>query len=207
MHLLRSCKPLLAGISVLCIVAGCGEGEKEAVNVPPPPEICSCLPTQPIDAQYRGQAKHMPIPGGQPQEITVATMIGWEVDTEPARDAPRSGRELQLFRIARAFLQFAWINPTDCDLHLEISDTVEKAAPRVIVETPVDSGFCASRQNLKQQLANLGVPLTTNSGELQEPRPVEVLGLAFQDGGHERGTERVKTVWELHPATISVLPQ
>ena len=207
MRSLRSRKHLPAAAGLfLCLAISCGEEERD--DPPPPPaEICNCVPSLPVGQQYRGQAKHVSIPAGQPQAISVATMLEWEVGPEPAPDAPRSGRELQLFRIARAFLQFAWINPTDCDLHLEISDTPEKDADRVIVETPVDPQFCPSRQNLKQQLANFGVPLSTDSGELQQPRLVEVVGLAFQDGSHDRGTQSVNTVWELHPATVTLLPQ
>ena len=38
------------------------------------------------------------------------------------------------------------------------------------------------------------------------PRPtVDVLGLAFQDANHPRGTTHIGTVWELHPAIVTVL--
>jgi hypothetical protein len=33
---------------------------------------------------------------------------------------------------------------------------------------------------------------------------VEVLGLAFQDYSHDRGTKKVSTVWELHPAIVTI---
>lgn len=39
---------------------------------------------------------------------------------------------------------FVQWNPSaaHCDVHSEISQTADKSAPRVIVETPVDSEFC-----------------------------------------------------------------
>ncbi|HYL12778.1 MAG TPA: hypothetical protein VEV41_07070 [Terriglobales bacterium] len=36
--------------------------------------------------------------------------------------------------------------------------------------------------------------------------PVDVVGLAFQDFEHNRGTLQVATEWELHPAIVTVLP-
>lgn len=41
----------------------------------------------------------------------------------------------------------------DCDVHLEISDSPSKTAPRVIVETPIDSEYCDSRKILQHALA------------------------------------------------------
>jgi len=33
---------------------------------------------------------------------------------------------------------------------------------------------------------------------------VDVLGLAFQDFNHPRGSVHVATVWELHPAVVTL---
>jgi hypothetical protein len=53
------------------------------------------------------------------------------------RTRPRSGRELEVFYIANAFLQNASVNAVDCDVSMEISQTADKNSPRMIVETPV----------------------------------------------------------------------
>lgn len=204
MLLLSRPKKLLAGSFFACMFLACGEQSAQDSQAE---DICACNPEETIARQYRGQAKHVPISPGPAEEISVRTILNWEVGGEPEPDAPRTGRELRLFRIPRAFLQLAWVNPGDCDLHLEISETASRNAPRVIVETSVDPGFCPARQGLKQQLAELGEQMHTGSGELRQPRPVEVLGLAFQDFQHRRGSSRVATVWELHPAVVSLLPQ
>jgi hypothetical protein len=139
-------------------------------------------------------------------EIIVSTIVSWP-DGEPAFNAPRIGRELQLFHVAHAYLQFAWVRPGDCDITMEISQVPDRNAARAIVETPVDSEYCPARSNLQKQLSQLGEQVSTNSGELKQPRLVEITGLAFQDFDHKRGSAKVANSWELHPATVSVLPQ
>jgi hypothetical protein len=168
--------------------------------------ICGCDPEEPASADYRHDAKHVDLPTSPAEEITVGTMLQWPVGRELPNDAPRSGRELQMFHIAHAFLQHARVNPDDCDLHLEISDSKSKTAPRVIVETPVDGSYCKTRIGLKNALKAQQVDLSPNSGEIT-PVAVQVRGLAFQDFEHKRGTDFVKTVWELHPAVVTVLQE
>ena len=100
--------------------------------------------------------------------------------------------------------RFAWMNTGDCDLHLEISDSPDKNAPRVIVETPHMDTFCGARRQLAAQLSTRGFTLSSSSGELATAVPVDVLGLAFRDFNHSRGTVHVATMWELHPAVVTV---
>jgi hypothetical protein len=166
--------------------------------------ICDCTPSETPAEDYRHAEKHVPLPGNTGQQITVATILGWPQGADPANDAPRSGRENQEFLIPLAYLQYVWAFTGDCDLHLEISNSPDKSAPRVIVETPIDGEYCTARQTIQQQLAENGVTLSTTGQELETPLPVQVLGLAFQDRRHQRGTQFVATVWELHPAIVSV---
>jgi hypothetical protein len=75
----------------------------------------------------------------------------------------------------------------------------------VIVETPVDSQFCSARQNAQSQLAKHGFKLDSQTGgELPQALPVQVLGMAFEDFNHSRGSTHVKTTWELHPAIVTI---
>src|SRR6202022_1420941 len=151
--------------------------------------------------------KHQAIPSMAPVETDVKTMLSWPQDAFVAPDAQRTGRELQVFHVASAFLQEASVNAADCDVHFEISQTADKTAPRVIVETPVDSEFCSARQNAQSQLAKHNFRLDSqHGGELPQALPVEVLGMAFEDFDHNRGSVQVKTIWELHPATVNLLP-
>ncbi|HWR35746.1 MAG TPA: hypothetical protein VN622_07750 [Clostridia bacterium] len=185
--------------------AGCGGGETLF-------DICGCVPTSPASKDHRHAEKHVPLPNIPTQEITVSTILGWPID--PALlppDAPRAGRELKLFHIAHAYVQTVRIEHSDCDLHMEISDTADKMAPRAIVETPVDGEYCSARQAIQQQLAKHGIFVGHEQvGELpQEITPAlqaDIVGLAFEDFNHPgRGTALVATIWELHPAIVKLL--
>ena len=170
-------------------------------------DICNCTPTESSIDDYRHDAKHVGLSGPTGTVITVGDILGWTVGADPGSTAPRSGRETQMFFVGHAYAQFAQIMTGDCDLHIEIAASADKNAPRVIVETPNDPEYCDARRALKNALSVHGFPLSTNSGEIDPPVPVSVLGLAFQDFEHVRGTPQVQTTWEIHPAVITVLPQ
>lgn len=170
-------------------------------------DICNCVPYEPNRLDYRHDAKHVPLPNVAPVEITVQTILSWRQTAVLPPNAPRFGRELMLFHVAHAFLQNASVNTADCDVHMEISATPDRTAPRVIVETPVDSEYCAARQNIQKQLAQHGFTLDdTHGGDLPQALPAEVTGLAFEDFEHPqgRGTPEVATLWELHPAIVTI---
>ena len=77
----------------------------------------------------------------------------------------------------------------------------------MIVETPVDIEYCAARQNIQAQLKQHGFSLDSqHGGELPQGLPVDVVGMAFEDFEHERGTVHVGTLRELHPAIVTLLP-
>jgi hypothetical protein len=169
------------------------------------PDICNCLPLEPDAVDYRHAAKHVPIPSGTPREIDTNTILSWPQDPILPIDQPRTGRELQLMHLANAYLENASMNPGDCDIHLEISQTPDKNAPRVIVETPVDSEYCVARQNIQKQLKKHGFQLDSqHGGDLTQPLPVSLIGLPFEDFEHGRGTPQVATLWEIHPAVVTL---
>ena len=189
----------------LWLVAGSCKGSDYGVLQPTPEDLCKCLPVEPDIADFRHIAKHTAIPNIAAQEIGVDTVLSWTQDAFVAPDAPRTGRELQVFHIATAFLQEASVNAADCDVHFEISQTADKNAPRVIVETPVDSEYCSARQTAQSQLAKHGFKLDSqHGGELPQALPVQVQGMAFEDFDHNRGSAQVGTIWELHPAIVTI---
>lgn len=196
--------------AVLAALASCGGNAGSTSSHPSSAtaayDVCNCTSTESDAADYRHSAKHVPLPDTTPQDITVADILGWQQDTQEQPDAPRSGRELQLFHIAHAYLQNVYINPGDCDMHFEISDTADPAAPRVIVETPKDDEYCPARQSVAQAIAGRGLTFPL-AGDLTPPVTVDVVGLAFEDYGHTRGSAHVATVWELHPATVTFTGQ
>ena len=190
---------------LLWFAAGSCTGSDYGVLQPTPEDLCKCLPVEPDIADFRHIAKHTAIPNIAAQEIGVDTILSWTQDAFVAPDAPRTGRELQVFHIATAFLQEASVNAADCDVHFEISQTTDKNAPRVIVETPVDSEYCSARQTAQSQLAKHGFKLDSqHGGELPQALPVQVQGMAFEDFDHSRGSAQVGTIWELHPAIVTI---
>jgi hypothetical protein len=192
---------LLASVAVSC------KGQDFGVLQPTPKDLCQCLPIEPDIADYRHLAKHVAIPNIPAQDITVDIILRWQQDPVIPPDAPRSGRELEVFHVANAFLQNASVNAADCDVVMEISHTADKNASRVIVETPVDSEYCGARQNIQAQLKQHGFSLDSqHGGEIPQSLPVDVVGMAFEDFEHDRGTAHVGTLWELHPAMVTLLP-
>ena len=178
-------------------------------SIPQQLDVCNCTPTGPASADFRHNQKHVPLPNSAAQEITVATMLTWPQTPVPGPDAPRTGRELQMFHIAHAFVQLTYEVQSDCDIHMEISDSADKTAARVIVETPVDGEYCTARQSFQAQMAAHGFTLGAlfTAAEVPQPVPVDVLGLAFLDDPHSgRGGAQVQTIWEIHPAIVKVAP-
>src|SRR5689334_247852 len=101
-----------------------------------PAALCACKPTHITKDDWRIEFKNGSLPKTEPVETTVSTILEWPEGSEPGRRAPRSGKELTLYRIPKAYLQTAFFRSSDCDLHLEISEEASKTAPRMIVETP-----------------------------------------------------------------------
>jgi hypothetical protein len=195
-----------ATILLVVIVFSC-KGQDYGVLQPTPEDLCKCLPIEPDIADYRHLAKHVPIPNIAVQEVTVETILGWAQDPLIPPDAPRTGRELEVFHIATGFLQNASVNAADCDVVMEVSQVPDKNAARMIVETPVDSEYCSARQNIQGQLKQHGFRLDSqHGGELPQALSVDVVGMAFEDFEHDRGTAQVGTLWELHPAIVNLHP-
>ena len=201
--LYMACFVLLGGLALSCGSPNFG--------VIQPKGICDCVPLE-LGLEYRHAEKHVPIPVMTPSEITIDTIYSWAQTDPGSLDPPRTGVELQVFHIAVAFLQEVSMNTEDCDVVLEISQTADKNARRVIVETPVDAEFCSARQNIQSQLAQHGFRLdVTHGGELPQALPAQVTGLGFEDFDHaaiglQRGSAQVATVWELHPAVVTLMP-
>ena len=189
--------------AVAGLILSCG-GDLGVIK---PLDVCNCTPAAPDSEDFRHNEKHVALPGSAATDITVATMLTWPQTPVPTTDTPRTGRELKMFHIAQAFVQLTYEVQSDCDIHMEISDSADKAAPRVIVETPGDSEYCPARQNFQTQMEAHGFTLGTlfTAAEVPQPVAVDILGLAFLDEPHAgRGSGQVGTIWELHPAKVTV---
>ena len=200
---MRAKKPFLILLPPLCallvVTWSCGGVGRTQ------PDLCNCSPSASSSTDYRTAAKHILLPSQTATEITVSDLLNFPlIQPQPAFDAPRTGPELNLYHISTAFVQFVRVVGSDCDVHVEISDTPDKSAPRAIVETPRNGTYCAARLNLMLQLNKRGIIIDDAGQEVSPPLPAQVVGLAFQDFPHARGTAQVATLWELHPAIVSL---
>ena len=168
---------------------------------------CSCQPEVSPKGEFRYESKHVRLPRTPPQEVTVKELTDWIPQYFPGEtfssDTFRQGRELRLFHISRAFLQAAWINRRDCDFHLEISADEKKDSSRIVVEMTKE--YCSERKELQTQMAAKGFVLDEKLREFEQPLPVEVVGLAFQDNAEPRGSSKVNSLWEIHPAIVKIV--
>jgi len=177
-------------------MASCGGGDGGGSDV------CSCTPAAPASQDFRHAEKHVPLPSSTPVQTTVAQILRWAFGPDPLDSTLRTGRELTLYQITTAYLQNARLISFDCDVHFEISDTPDKNAPRVIVETAIDSEYCPSRKAIEGGLAQHHFQLQyianadVSQAELPQALPVSVLGLAFRDFEHNRGSVEVGTPWD-----------
>lgn len=192
---------LVLVVAVLLLEWSCGGGGAHRQQS----DLCNCSPSAPATTDYRTAAKHVDLPQKTPTEVTVTDILNFPLMTpQPAFDAPRTGRELNLYHVSNAFVQFVWLVGSDCDIHVEISATADKSAPRVITEIPHTDSYCSTRHTLAAQLNAHGVIIDEGGQEVDPALPAEVLGLAFQDDPHKRGTPQVATLWELHPAVVNL---
>lgn len=210
---MRSSSPLGIVVFTTLFFVACNDPArpgKRAGKPTNPAALCICKPGHITKDDWRIEFKNEPLPKSEPTDISTASILQWPEGREPGPRSPRSGRELVLYRISKAYLQTVFFRTSDCDLHLEISDVPSKTAPRMIVETPGTSEYCSPRARLFADLARKGITITDVNQEITQPFPVEVLGVAFRDQAHPvwfaRGSEGVGTLWELHPATVKILP-
>jgi hypothetical protein len=172
--------------------------------------LCACKPTHITKDDWRIEFKNGDLPNGEPEQTTVAAILTWPEGPEPGPRTPRSGNELKLYRIPKAYLQTVFFRKSDCDLHLEVSEISDKNAPRMIIETPGATEYCPARTQVYAELQRRGIPVTDLNQELASPLPVQIIGVPFRDQAHPvwfaRGSDRVATLWELHPAIVKMLP-
>jgi hypothetical protein len=201
---------LLSFVGVLSLVA-CNDPARPGNRKGKPVStalLCDCKPTHITKDDWRIEYKNGSLPAIDPEDTTVAAILAWPEGAEPGPRTPRSGPELKMYRIRHAFMQTIFLRKGDCDLHVEISEQPDKNAPRMIVETPGTSTYCATRTKMYADLQHRGITLTDLNQELSPPLSVEVEGVPFRDQAHTvwfaRGSDRVKTLWEIHPAVVRI---
>ena len=161
------------------------------------------------DNHERWQLKQRPKPQSlsTAKVISLDTILGWAIpaghtDHDEGAIPPR---EPKLYRVS-GFVRLIKQDPVDCDFHLELADSGDPQAKRVIVEIP------ATQKALQQKAAgmfNLSGSAHKHSYNGPNARAVTVTGYAFIDLSHQcrtlptagcnHGTARVQTIWEIHP--------
>ncbi|MDT8067536.1 MAG: hypothetical protein ROO76_05150 [Terriglobia bacterium] len=69
---------------------------------------------------------------------------------------------------------------------------------------PIDNAYCSARRDLQNALAQHGSTISGAGQEMTPALPADVVGMAFHDFEHNRGTQYVKTTWEHHPAIVTL---
>lgn len=200
-------------VVVVLLLLGCSDparpGNKEGKAIATA-LICACKPTHITKDDWRIEFKNGSMPDSSPQDLSVAEILSWPEGPEPGARTSRSARELILYRVPKAYLQSIFLRKSDCDFHMEVSETAEKNAPRVIIETPGTEQYCQARSGTYSSLKQRGITVTDLNGELANPPSVEIVGVPFRDQSHPiwfaRGSDKVATLWELHPAIVKLSP-
>jgi len=81
--------------------------------------------------------------------------------------------------------------------------TKKKIHLGIIVEMTKE--YCSERKELQSQMAAKGFILDEKLREFEQPLPVDVVGLAFQDNAEPRGSSKVNSLWEIHPAIVKIV--
>lgn len=175
--------------------------------------ICTCTPGTKPDHQYRYSMKHRAAPENVSSiASSIPTVLSWPNPpgsvTSKTRevDALQDERELDTFTVA-GYVWLAKIEANDCDIHMEISDSNEADAPRIIVEVPYGTdAWNAAYAFIRERKLKFkqGTIAKWNS-----PAKIVVMGYAFWDGhhwmasnpkkGNKHGSPLVGTLWEIHP--------
>src|SRR5438067_2825738 len=82
----------------------------------------------------------------------------------------------------------------------------DRKAPRVIIETPVDSEYCANRRYIQSQLKQQGFQLDTSHGGDRKSTRLNSSHVSTSYAFlclKKKGTPQVATLWEIHPAIIT----
>ena len=109
---------------------------------------------------------------------------------------------------------YAWIiklSGEDCDIHIELSADNKKSSKRIIAEIPNTSGYCEFHKQILKDLVSRYNLTAKNEYRFDKkdnggkPIKMTVAGYLFWDSGHptnhNHGSNKVGSVWELHPVS------
>lgn len=107
---------------------------------------------------------------------------------------------------------YAWIIKTsaeDCDIHIEMSETNDSTAKRIIAEIPNTTEYCDFHTRVMEELVRKFHLHKKNEYHFDKgdnngkPIKMTVTGYLFWDSGHptnsHHGSAKVGSIWELHP--------
>ena len=175
---------------------------------------CSCnyLGTA---AHKRASVKNRHFSDTHGTRITVSDILKMKI-TDLEKESIHQDENIVLNNEKRmvAVTGYAWIlkiSDEDCDIHIELSETNDKNAKRIIAEIPNTSEYCQLHTRVLNDLVNkfklnkkqdYRFDISDNGGK---PLKLTVTGLLFWDSGHptnhNHGSEKVGSIWELHPVS------
>jgi hypothetical protein len=132
---------------------------------------------------------------------------GWAIPAghDASETAAIRPREPRLYAVT-GFVRKIKLSDDDCDLHLELADSGAPGAPRVIVEIPAAQ---SALQKKAVGMFNLSEDVQSHVYNDDKVKRITVTGYAFLDLSHQcaafpkagcqRGSDRVRTLWEIHP--------
>lgn len=175
---------------------------------------CSCGDLGPKDHK-RTNVKDRPVSHAHATKVPVVFVLNLPISDEEKEEI-KQNEDVILTAEKRlvTVTGYAWIvkvSPEDCDIHIEISATNNKNAPRIIAEIPNSNEYCDLHSRVLNDLVErFNLPSkkeyhfdkTDNDGK---PIKLTVTGLLFWDNGHptnyNHGSANVGSVWELHPVS------
>ncbi len=138
---------------------------------------CSCEPEVSPKGEFRYESKHVRLPKTPAEEITIEQITDWIPQYFPGETfSPETPRQDRELRL------------------FHISHAFLQAA--WINRRDCDFHLEIS-PNEKKDSFRIIVEM--------KPLPVEVVGLAFQDNAEPRGSSKVNSLWEIHPAIVKIV--
>ena len=183
--------------------------------------MSSFIPSDDCGCNYLGKAAHkrqqiknrLPVESLVPTHLLISDILKMQI-SKSEKDQIKADPNKAILRENEivSITGYAWIiklSSDDCDIHLELSETNDRAASRVIAEIPNTKEYCNLHAKILSDLVNkyhlhkkkeYHFDKTDNGGE---PIKINVTGFLFWDSGHptnkSHGSDKVGSVWELHP--------
>lgn len=183
--------------------------------------ITSFKPSVDCGCDYLGKAAHkrqqiknrLPVNSVEPTHLLISDILKMQI-SKSEKDEIKADPNKAIIKENEivSITGYAWViklSAEDCDIHIELSETNDRAASRVIAEVPNTKEYCNLHAKILSDLVTkyhlhkkkeYHFDKTDNGGE---PIKINLTGYLFWDSGHptnkNHGSDKVGSVWEVHP--------